>query len=215
MIIRFSNHTRSKEELLVEKIKKSLNFKISFANVILVLSAGICIVFLIVAFKLPFVFAGYDKYSSVFYQAPANLSATLYNSMSPFIAIVAALLTFMAFWTQYKANQEMLKNNAKQEVERQFYEMLRIHKENVKELKCKQWTISESSNPNFIRCNDSLLEGKFYHNDKYAYKDIEGRQVFLYLMAEYILIEKSLRDAVKIVKANENLNVDLKKYFVR
>ena len=48
--------------------------------------------------------------SSRFFESPANVSATFYNVLSPFIAIVAALLTFMAFWMQYNANQEMLKN---------------------------------------------------------------------------------------------------------
>ncbi|MEE3443328.1 MAG: putative phage abortive infection protein [Methanobrevibacter sp.] len=54
--------------------------------------------------------------------------------MNPFIAIVAAVLTFIAFWTQYKANKEMLKNNDKQQEERQFYEMLKIHKDNIDKL---------------------------------------------------------------------------------
>ena len=54
--------------------------------------------------------------------------------MNPFIAIVAAVLTFIAFWTQYTANKDMLKNNDKQQEERQFYEMLRIHKDNVDKL---------------------------------------------------------------------------------
>lgn len=54
--------------------------------------------------------------------------------MNPFIAIVAAVLTFIAFWTQYKANKEMLENNDKQQEERQFYEMLKIQKDNIDKL---------------------------------------------------------------------------------
>lgn len=51
--------------------------------------------------------------------------------MSPFIAIAAAFLTFMAFWVQYDANQRIIKENEKQQIERQFYEMLKIRQENV------------------------------------------------------------------------------------
>ena len=138
--------------------------KFTFTNIILVLSGAICLLFLVIAFYALSVASTFSDFSSEFYQASANISATLYNSMSPFIAIVAALLTFMAFWMQYNANQEMLKNNARQEVERQFYEMLHIHKENVKELKWDQWTILESSNPNFIGNNESFFKGKFFYN---------------------------------------------------
>ena len=159
----------SNKKLLIIEIKDFVISKITFTKVILFLIALICVAFLIVAFWAPQIAASYNEYSSVFYQAPANISATLYNSMSPFIAIVAALLTFMAFWMQYNANQEMLKNydeqkknSERQEIEHQFYEMLRIHKENVKELKWDQWSVSESSNPNFISENESFLEGKFY-----------------------------------------------------
>ena len=52
--------------------------------------------------------------------------------MSPFIAIAAAILTFMAFWVQYSANQRINDDNKLQQIERQFYEMLKIHNDNVK-----------------------------------------------------------------------------------
>lgn len=208
----------SKGKSLFKELKDYLVAKLTFANVIIFLFIIICVAFLIFAFKLPFIFAGYNEYSSVFYQAPANFSATLYNSLSPFIAIVAAVLTFMAFWTQYKANQEMFsnyedqrKNNAKQEFEHQFYEMLRIHKENVKELKWDQWSISESSNPDFVSEKESFIDGKFYFNNKYAFKQITGRKVFFYHEFEYCFIEYCLRDAFAIVQRLEGLNYDFKR----
>lgn len=202
-------HT-NKKPLIIE-IKDFLISKITFTKVILILFALICIAFLTIAFWAPHIAASYNEYSSVFYQAPANISATLYNSMSPFIAIVAALLTFMAFWVQHKANEKMLENHERQEVERQFYEMLRIHKENVKELKWDQWSISESSNPNFISKNESYAEGKFYFNNKYGFKQITGRKVFFYHEFEYFFIEYYLRKAFDIVRQTEGLNYDVKR----
>ena len=152
------------------------------------------------------------------FQSPANISATFYNVLSPFIAIVAAALTFMAFLMQYRANKEMFsnyedqrKNNAKQEFEHQFYEMLRIHKENVNELKWNQWSIVESSNPNCICGDENFEKGKFYYNNKYANKPVIGREVFEYLYAEFYGVQAMLKNSITVVKKKEGLNCDLKK----
>lgn len=67
----------------------------------------------------------------------ANVGNTLNGLMAPFVAVSAAVLTFIAFFVQYNANQEMLRNNAKQQEERQFYEMLKIHRDNVDKLEWK------------------------------------------------------------------------------
>lgn len=67
----------------------------------------------------------------------ANIGNTVNGLTAPFVAIAAAILTFMAFFIQFRANQEMLKNNAKQQEERQFYRMLEIHMDNVGELEWK------------------------------------------------------------------------------
>ena len=198
---------RSKEKSFFKELKDYLVLKLTFTHVIILLFIIICVAFLVFAFKLPFIFADYNEYSSVFYQAPANFSATLYNSLSPFIAFVAAILTFMAFWMQYNANQEMFsnyedqrKNNAKQEFEHQFYEMLRIHKENVKELKWDQWSLVESSNPKYICEDENFEKGKYYYNNKYAKKSIIGREVFEYLYAEFYCVQAMLKNSITVVK---------------
>ena len=72
--------------------------------------------------------------------------------MGPFIAIVASALTFLAFWVQYQANiqqrsqyeqslqkqKEDLENERKtwkvERFENRFYELLRLHRENVAEM---------------------------------------------------------------------------------
>lgn len=70
-----------------------------------------------------------------------NIGDTISGTMSPFIAIAAALLTFIAFWVQYKANQAQAKQFKKQDTdtkierfENKFFELLRLHKENVDEI---------------------------------------------------------------------------------
>lgn len=200
-------HT-NKKPLIIE-IKDFLISKITFTKVILILFALICIAFLTIAFWAPHIAASYNEYSSVFYQAPANISATLYNSMSPFIAIVAALLTFMAFWVQHKANEKMLENHERQEVERQFYEMLRIHKENVGELKWDRWSIVESSNPQYVCEDETIGKGKFFYKNKYAFKSVEGREVFGYLYAEFYYVLVVVKKSIELVSEYEKLNFDI------
>lgn len=57
-----------------------------------------------------------------------------FGAINPFIALFAALLTFIAFFTQYAANKNMLSDNKKQQHERSYYEMLKIHMDNIRAL---------------------------------------------------------------------------------
>lgn len=60
-----------------------------------------------------------------------QIGDTIGGTMGPFIAIVAALLTFIAFWVQFEANQELIKENRRNHFENRFYKMLDIHLDNV------------------------------------------------------------------------------------
>jgi hypothetical protein len=53
----------------------------------------------------------------------------------PCIAIIAALITFLAFYAQIMANKKIQDQFLTQQFESQFFEMLRLHKENIKEMK--------------------------------------------------------------------------------
>lgn len=60
---------------------------------------------------------------------------------APFIGSAGVLLTFLAFWVQYEANQrqmkvyeEQRKDIQRERFENKFYELLRLHKENVNEI---------------------------------------------------------------------------------
>ncbi|WP_024769394.1 putative phage abortive infection protein [Aquimarina macrocephali] len=63
-----------------------------------------------------------------------ELGKTIGGLMAPFIAIGAAFLTFIAFLVQYQANQRIQKQFNIQQVSNHFFEMLRLHKENVNEM---------------------------------------------------------------------------------
>lgn len=60
-----------------------------------------------------------------------QIGDTIGGIMGPFIAIIAAFLTFFAFWVQFEANRELIKENHRSHFENRFYKMLDIHLDNV------------------------------------------------------------------------------------
>jgi uncharacterized membrane protein len=96
------------------------------------------IAILIICF-LPWLFT---SYSVINFTETGQIGDTIGGIMTPFIAIIAAALTFFAFWVQYKANEQqkealdIQKKNAELErFENRFYELLRIHRQNVEGMK--------------------------------------------------------------------------------
>lgn len=71
------------------------------------------------------------------------------GSMGPLVGLLGAAITFLAFWVQYQANQVQIralneqkqsstqqeKQIALQQFENNFFELLKLHRENVKEMK--------------------------------------------------------------------------------
>ena len=94
---------------------------------------GISLVFIIIALGAPVLFTKIPPIIT-FNENSGSIGDT-FGMMNPFIAIAAAIITFAAFLIQYEANQEMRKDNKKQQIINHFYEMLRIHRDNVKEIK--------------------------------------------------------------------------------
>lgn len=84
------------------------------------------------ALLAPWFFATHS--SSVAFNSETGVIGDTFGIMNPFVAIAAAIITFAAFWAQYQANQEMQKNSYRMQFEHQFYEMLKIHCDNVKHL---------------------------------------------------------------------------------
>lgn len=59
---------------------------------------------------------------------------TIGGTAGPVIALIGVALTFMAFYIQYQANKLQRADIRSERFENQFYEMLRLHKENVIEM---------------------------------------------------------------------------------
>lgn len=130
-----------------------------------------------------------------------QIGDTIGGIMNPFIALAGVLLTFLAFYIQYKANKQQ-KELFRQELdsnkfESQFYEMLRLHKENVNEIS--------------IKLTSDSLNGKEL---LVQYEEIRGRECFKYYLEElkiiYYVVKKNLNDTDK----NRLMNIAYSIFFV-
>lgn len=100
------------------------------------ISVFIALVILILFF--PFIFIKDSIYSGLDFTKTGSIGDTIGGIMGPFIAIIAAGLTFIAFWVQYQFNREQSKIINDQSIdiridrfESKFFELLKIQRENL------------------------------------------------------------------------------------
>lgn len=65
----------------------------------------------------------------------ARIGDSIGGITAPFVAILAAVLTFLAFWVQYDFNEKQQESIEKERFEHNFYEMLNIHESITQSLK--------------------------------------------------------------------------------
>jgi len=115
---------------------------------------GIFLFLVIVILFFPYLFSQYSFHGIDF--TPVNGISDTIGIISPFIAILAAGLTFLAFWVQFKANEQQRYDIKKERFESTFYELLRFHKQNVDDLKIEN-------------LNQRELFQEFYYELRFAY----------------------------------------------
>lgn len=144
-----------------------LKTRLSSIDIFLLLLA---IGLVILSFLTPFIFTRASVSNDFDFTSTGQIGDTIGGLMSPFINLSAVIVTGLAFYMQYKANKLQVKifkkqleetqnqfrteqekqerNSLKQRFESQFYEMLRLHKENVNEIEidAKKRYINENAN---------------------------------------------------------------------
>lgn len=122
---------------------------------------------LVFSFVSPYLFTRGLMNSDFDFKHTGEIGDTIGGIMNPFISIVSVIVTGLAFYMQYRANKiqrelfhdeqenatervnkqfEIQKNELElQKFESQFYEMLRIHRENVNDWKFKSSNVSEET----------------------------------------------------------------------
>ncbi|QHS59927.1 hypothetical protein [Chitinophaga agri] len=117
----------------------------------------IAIILVIGSFFAPIIFTRSAASTDLIFLQTGQIGDTIGGLMNPFITIAGVIVTGLAFYIQYKANlqqrelfmlelaenkdqlQKQIENqnnqNKIQQFESQFYEMLKLHRENVTEMK--------------------------------------------------------------------------------
>lgn len=92
----------------------------------------IALVFLIIlSVIVPF---NIKNFATFFDDKTSYAGSTIGGIATPIISIVAVIVTGLAFYMQYQANEMVRQQFERQKFENQFYERLRLHKENVNEM---------------------------------------------------------------------------------
>ena len=127
-----------------------------------------------VLIMLPMIFYSSDKLESV-----GIVGDAVGGILNPVIAIPATLLTFLAFWVQYKANEQQKKDIAIQRFENVYFEMIRLHKENINEMKITGYglTIEQTLDVKEAVVNVSRIQHE---------RVVEGRKVFVSMAKELV-----------------------------
>lgn len=178
--------TTQKEKIVSTERKNSqLDWKIYF----LLIVAFICI---LISFVSPFIFTR-DSISKDFdFSQSGQIGDTIGGLMNPFIALAGVIVTGLAFYIQYKANlqqrelfeleqkeskkqlQDQINNqnqqNKIQQFESQFYEMLKLHRENITEMKINGYDYEETG---------TVMKLKRFE------KNTEGRKIFVVMKTEF------------------------------
>lgn len=88
--------------------------------------------FILIVFSLPYLMST-RSWFGIDFRTTGQIGDTIGGVTAPFIAFAASVLTFIAFWVQYKANEQQRDDIHVERFESKFYELLRLHKDNVDE----------------------------------------------------------------------------------
>jgi len=124
-------------------------------------------------------------YRHILHPADFNVSTTgqigdtIGGTTAPYIALLAGFLTFIAFWAKLRANAQVRDQFEIQQFESQYFELIRLHKENINEMKITGYhylnsvTVTEGIDP--IQKTRTRTETE---------RIIEGRKVFVTMVTE-------------------------------
>jgi len=175
------------------KDRLSDKYKLGWKIYILLFTAGF---FVIASFFAPLIFTTTTTDSDFDFMLTGQIGDTIGGLMNPFIALGGVLITGLAFYVQYKANElqrelfllnqidtgkqfqkQIGHQNAQyklQQIESQFYEMLTLHRNNISEMKIEGYDFEEFEQID----KDNPLPLKRFE------KNTEGRKVFVTMKTE-------------------------------
>lgn len=87
------------------------------------------IVFIIIIGIICFFPYWFTQRGTMDFKGTGEIGDTIGGIMSPFVAIAASVLTFLAFWVQYKANEQQRKDIALERFESNLFELIHIQQD--------------------------------------------------------------------------------------
>lgn len=91
------------------------------------------LIFIIGVGFLPYLFTS-RSWFGIDFSSTGQVGDTIGGITGPFIAIASAFLVFIAFWVQYKANEQQRQDIKLERFQTNFFELVRLHKANVDEI---------------------------------------------------------------------------------
>jgi len=117
-----------------EKIPEFFDSKVKLILIVI-------LIIVIIICCLPVLLVQPSRNSSLDFTNTGQIGDTIGGIMGPFVAILAATLTFFAFWVQYKANQQQTKqfriqakDSRVDRFESRLSELVKIHRDNLNEI---------------------------------------------------------------------------------
>lgn len=140
--------------------------------------------------------------------SPNEIGDMFGGTMAPFVGIGGVIFTFLAFYMQKLANDDIQKQFREQQFEAQFYEMLRLHKENVNEIEviAKDININSDGTEKFqINGNLAFLKHNFNiskHSQINNLRTYRGREAFRVMKNEFEIYYSEAK-ALKLTDIDE------------
>lgn len=161
---------------------------------------------------------------------------TIGGIVNPFIALAGVIVTGLAFYMQLKANEIQINNfqielqnqketfekqleiqkedNRFNQFESQFYEMLRLHKENVNEIELDLYNQVENTVYDTSRGGGHLLGRRTSSIEEFTnIKSVRGRDVFIYFANELEFAFKLYKDIIGTELQFFNFSIPYKTFF--
>ena len=114
----------------------------------------------------------------------------LFNGLvGPFLSMIGIMAAGMAFYVQYQANRQVQEQFNLQQFESQFYEMLKLHRDNLDEAKIEGYEFKYTTSD---RNKNAIIESK-------EPKTTSGKKVFVTMIKEFeaihLILQKHLYNA--------------------
>lgn len=142
----------------------------------------ICLILSVFSFFAPLILTE-ESISFVSFKGKGEIGDTIGGITAPFIGLVSAILVYLALKAQIEANVQVSSQFQLQKFENQFYEMIRLHKENVNEMSIKGY---DNEVVEFYRYTD--LENEIFEKESFSEQGItsytSGRKVFVTMLTE-------------------------------